>query len=228
VASNYDLMNDISSMGVHRCWKDQLIARIRPVPGMQLIDMAGGTGDVAMRFMKEARINGLRLGYKSDKITKAVVCDINKHMLEAGQKRPGLPPNLDWRECNAEQVPFEDNSFDVYTIAFGVRNVTHIDKVLSEAYRVLTPGGRFLCLEFSKVQNPLFSMVYDAYSFQVIPVMGQIFAADFKSYQYLVESIRKFPNQELFAKMIEQAGFRCVTYDNLFNGIAAIHVGFKL
>ncbi|OQR79565.1 2-methoxy-6-polyprenyl-1 [Tropilaelaps mercedesae] len=230
VASNYDLMNDVSSFGIHRCWKDHLVNRIRPVPGLQLLDVAGGTGDIAMRFLKQAKINGLRLGIRSETETKAIVYDINPAMLTVGRSRPGVPPEsqLSWVEGNAEELPFNSESFDVVTIGFGIRNVTHMDRVLKETYRVLKPGGRFLCLEFSHVENPLLARAYDLYSFQIIPVMGQLLAGDWKSYQYLVESIRKFPNQELFADMLRDAGFKCVSYENLLNGVAAIHVGFKL
>ncbi|XP_029389717.1 2-methoxy-6-polyprenyl-1,4-benzoquinol methylase, mitochondrial [Mus pahari] len=161
----------------------------------------------------------------------ATVCDINREMLKVGKRKAldqGHTAGLAWVLGDAEELPFNDDSFDVYTIAFGIRNVTHIDRALQEAHRVLKPGGRFLCLEFSQVNNPLISRLYDLYSFQVIPVIGEVVAGDWKSYQYLVESIRKFPNQEEFKDMIEDAGFQKVTYENLTTGIVAIHSGFKL
>ncbi|XP_022661707.1 2-methoxy-6-polyprenyl-1,4-benzoquinol methylase, mitochondrial-like isoform X1 [Varroa destructor] len=230
VASKYDLMNDVTSFGVHHCWKDYLVERIRPIPGQQLLDVAGGTGDIALRFLKQAKINGLRLGIRSEQDTKATVCDISTEMLAVGKARPGVPPepHLTWLEGDAENLPFESEKFDIVTIGFGMRNVTHMDRAMEEAHRVLKAGGRFFCLEFSHVDNPVLSRIYDLYSFQVIPVMGQLLAGDWKSYQYLVESIRKFPSQEVLADMIREAGFKCVSYENLFNGIAAIHVGFKL
>uniref|UniRef100_A0A8D2I0W2 2-methoxy-6-polyprenyl-1,4-benzoquinol methylase, mitochondrial n=1 Tax=Urocitellus parryii TaxID=9999 RepID=A0A8D2I0W2_UROPR len=179
VAKKYDVMNDMMSLGIHRVWKDLLLRKMHPLPGTQLLDVAGGTG-------------------------------------------------LAWVLGDAEELPFDDDKFDVYTIAFGIRNVTHIDQALQEAHRVLKPGGRFLCLEFSQVNNPLISRLYDLYSFQVIPVLGEVVAGDWKSYQYLVESIRKFPSQEEFKEMIEDAGFQKVTYESLTSGIVAIHSGFKL
>ncbi|XP_067861748.1 2-methoxy-6-polyprenyl-1,4-benzoquinol methylase, mitochondrial isoform X2 [Heptranchias perlo] len=167
----------------------------------------------------------------SDLESKAVICDINKEMLKVGRQKAEqlkYTEGLSWVVGNAEELPFDDDKFDVYTIAFGIRNVTHIDHVLQEAYRVLKPGGRFLCLEFSKVQNPILSRLYNLYSFQVIPVLGEVIAADWKSYQYLVESIQRFPDQEEFKAMIEDAGFYKVEYNNLTSGIVAVHSGFKL
>ncbi|XP_050045574.1 2-methoxy-6-polyprenyl-1,4-benzoquinol methylase, mitochondrial [Dermacentor andersoni] len=238
VAEKYDLMNDAMSAGIHRLWKDRLISVLGPLPGMQLIDVAGGTGDISTRFIQAVRYQELQANDNTDadladgsssQRAHAYVVDINREMLEAGKRRNDLLyPDISWSQGDAEQLPFGDGHFDAYTIAFGIRNVTHIDKVLSEAYRVLKPGGRFLCLEFSQVENPLLRSIYDNYSFQVIPVMGLLLARDWKSYQYLVESIRKFPCQELFKEMIQAAGFREVTYENLMNGVAAIHSGFKL
>lgn len=238
VAEKYDLMNDAMSAGIHRLWKDRLISVLGPLPGMQLIDVAGGTGDVSTRFIQAVRYQELQANDNSDvdltggsssQRAHAYVVDINREMLEAGKRRNDLLyPDISWTQGDAEQLPFGDGHFDAYTIAFGIRNVTHIDRVLSEAHRVLKPGGRFLCLEFSRVENPLLRSIYDNYSFQVIPVMGLLLARDWKSYQYLVESIRKFPCQELFKEMIQAAGFRAVTYENLMNGVAAIHSGFKL
>ncbi|XP_077509030.1 ubiquinone biosynthesis protein COQ3, mitochondrial [Amblyomma americanum] len=235
VAEKYDLMNDAMSAGIHRLWKDRLISVLGPLPGMQLIDVAGGTGDISTRFIQavryqELQVNGMDIADSmSVERARAHVVDINREMLEAGKRRNNLLyPDISWTQGDAEELPFGDNQFDAYTIAFGIRNVTHIDMALSEAYRVLKPGGRFLCLEFSRVENPLLRSFYDSYSFQVIPVMGLLLARDWKSYQYLVESIRKFPCQELFKDMIQAAGFKEVTYENLMNGVAAIHSGFKL
>ncbi|XP_012229569.2 2-methoxy-6-polyprenyl-1,4-benzoquinol methylase, mitochondrial [Linepithema humile] len=230
VANSYDKMNDAMSMGIHRVWKDIFIQELGPTHGTHLLDSAGGTGDITFRY-----INFLKNTPNPHNIRSCVtVCDINQHMLDVGKKRASrlnlLPDNCDvnWKQENAENLSFEEESFTAYTIAFGIRNVTHIDKVLSEAYRVLQPGGRFLCLEFSHVNNKTLKWLYDQYSFQIIPVMGQLIAGQWKPYQYLVESIRRFPNQEDFKYMIETAGFRNVTYRNLTFGTVAIHSGFKL
>ncbi|XP_075071150.1 2-methoxy-6-polyprenyl-1,4-benzoquinol methylase, mitochondrial [Mixophyes fleayi] len=254
VSQNYDVMNDSMSLGIHRLWKDWLVRLMHPTPGTQLLDVAGGTGDIAFRFVnyihaqREKRIrNELNLqqnlswsdisrSYSQEQKgslmgSQAVVCDINKEMLKVGKQRSlslGNTEGLSWVAGDAEELPFADEKFDVYTIAFGIRNVTHIDKALEEAYRVLKPGGRFLCLEFSQVTNPLVARLYDLYSFQVIPVLGEVIAGDWKSYQYLVESIRRFPPQEEFKEMIEDAGFFKVNYHNLTSGVVAVHSGFKL
>jgi len=236
VAQKYDLMNDVMSCGIHRLWKDHFIGRMAPVPGTRLIDVAGGTGDIAFRFIDYIR-NQSSLQQVSPSVSPrqshVTVCDINQAMLDVGKQKAaarGLDKtgSMSWVLGNAEELPVEDESYDVYTVAFGIRNMTHIDTVLSEAYRVLRPGGRFMCLEFSEVTNPLLRRAYDAYSFQVLPVMGQVVAGDWKSYQYLVESIRQFPVQEDFKEMIEDANFCNVTYENLLFGVAAIHSGFKL
>eukprot|EP00062_Callorhinchus_milii_P013842 gi/632962376/ref/XP_007897280.1/ PREDICTED: 2-methoxy-6-polyprenyl-1,4-benzoquinol methylase, mitochondrial isoform X1 [Callorhinchus milii] len=254
VAKRYDVMNDAMSLGIHRLWKDALLYKMNPMPGTKLLDVAGGTGDIAFRFIdyvrsqQERRSRQEMKSYQSpswqdisklyqqqdDNDThlrsKAVICDINKEMLKFGRQKAeqlNYTDGLSWVVGNAEELPFDDDKFDVYTIAFGIRNVTHIDQVLQEAYRVLKPGGRFLCLEFSRVQNPIISRLYDLYSFQVIPVLGEVIAADWKSYQYLVESIHRFPEQEEFRAMIEDAGFYKVEYSNLTSGIVAIHSGFK-
>ncbi|KAG8597007.1 hypothetical protein GDO81_002141 [Engystomops pustulosus] len=254
VAKNYDVMNDSMSLGIHRLWKDWLIRHMKPTPGTQLLDVAGGTGDVSFRFINYIRAQREKL-YR-DKLdsqetlswsdisksysnkdqgslmgSHAVICDINKEMLKVGKEKSlqlGYSEGLSWVAGDAEELPFADEKFDVYTIAFGIRNVTHIDKALEEAHRVLKPGGRFLCLEFSQVTNPLLARLYDLYSFQVIPVLGQVIAGDWKSYQYLVESIRRFPPQEEFKEMIEDAGFFKVTYHNLTSGVVSVHSGFKL
>lgn len=219
VASRYDVMNDLMSMGVHRLWKDALMDWLAPRPGQRLLDVAGGTGDVAFRFLRRASS------------ATAVVCDMTESMLIAGRQRAeadNLAQSLDWVVGDAMQLPFAANSFDVYTISFGIRNVTRIPDALREAYRVLKPGGRLMVLEFSQIPNDLMQKAYDAYSFNVIPVMGQIVAKDRDSYQYLVESIRKFPDQETFAGMIRAAGFEQVKYRNLSLGIAALHSGWKI
>jgi len=223
VAERYDLMNDLMSGGLHRLWKDDLIAAINPLRGdkaYRLLDVAGGTGDVAIRY---ARASGPQ--------ATAVLCDISPEMIEVGRRRvraAGLEHRITFAQGNAEALAFPDRSFDAYTIAFGIRNVTHIDKALAEAFRVLKTGGRFLCLEFSHVQVPVLDKLYDFHSFEVIPRLGAIAAGDAQPYRYLVESIRKFPRQERFAEMIRAAGFDRVSYRNLTGGIAAIHSGWKL
>ncbi|WP_435256955.1 bifunctional demethylmenaquinone methyltransferase/2-methoxy-6-polyprenyl-1,4-benzoquinol methylase UbiE [Thioclava sp. FR2] len=219
VASKYDIMNDLMSMGIHRVWKDAMMDWLAPRPGQRLLDVAGGTGDVAFRFLGRAKQGS------------AVVCDMTESMLVAGRQRAeadNLAESLDWVVGDAMQLPFESNSFDVYTISFGIRNVTRIPDALREAYRVLRPGGRLMVLEFSQIPNDLMQKAYDLYSFNVIPVMGQIVAGDRDSYQYLVESIRKFPDQDTFATMIRSAGFDQVKYRNLSMGIAALHSGWKI
>ena len=219
VASRYDVMNDLMSMGIHRVWKDAMMDWLAPRPSQRLLDVAGGTGDVAFRFLKRA--TG----------ASAVVCDLTEPMLIEGRKRAEaekLAASLDWVVGDAMALPFPDASFDVYTISFGIRNVTRIGDALAEAYRVLRPGGRLMVLEFSRIPNDLMQKAYDLYSFNVIPAMGQVVAGDRASYQYLVESIRKFPDQETFAAMIRDAGFGQVKYRNLTMGVAALHSGWKL
>jgi demethylmenaquinone methyltransferase/2-methoxy-6-polyprenyl-1,4-benzoquinol methylase len=219
VASKYDVMNDVMSVGIHRVWKDAMMDWLAPRSGQRLLDVAGGTGDVAFRFLRRAPG------------ASAVVCDMTEPMLIEGRKRAEaekLAASLDWVVGDAMALPFPDASFDTYTISFGIRNVTRIPDALREAYRVLKPGGRLMVLEFSRIPNDLMQKAYDIYSFNVIPVMGQIVAGDRDSYQYLVESIRKFPEQEIFAEMIRAAGFGQVKYRNLSLGIAALHSGWKL
>ncbi|XP_071724757.1 2-methoxy-6-polyprenyl-1,4-benzoquinol methylase, mitochondrial-like [Rutidosis leptorrhynchoides] len=237
VASSYDVMNDLMSGGLHRLWKDRLVSKLYPFPGMKHLDVAGGTGDVAFRILDS--INNIKRRALQDPLddqlhdeTQIYVCDINPNMLNVGKKRAterglGRDKSLIWVEGDAEALSFEDNSMDGYTIAFGIRNVTHIEKVLSEAYRVLKPGGRFLCLELSHVEIPIFKQLYDYYSFSVIPAVGELVAGDRGSYQYLVESIRRFPPQEKFASMIADAGFQKVEFENLVGGVVAIHSGVK-
>ncbi|XP_034828229.1 2-methoxy-6-polyprenyl-1,4-benzoquinol methylase, mitochondrial [Maniola hyperantus] len=232
VASKYDLMNDVMSFGVHRLWKDILMLRLAPTPGTKLLDMAGGTGDITFRYLNYLRNQGLPA---TDKRSSVTVCDINQHMLDVGKARAekqgytkDTSVDIDWLCADAENLPLPDDSYSAYTIAFGIRNCTRVDKVIEEAYRVLQPGGRFLCLEFSQLPNTTMQWVYDQYSFQMIPVLGQLIAGQWKPYQYLVESIRQFPHQEKFKSMIEEAGFRQVTYENLTFGVCAIHSGFKI
>lgn len=232
VANKYDKMNDAMSFFVHRVWKDIFIQRLAPTQGTQLLDVAGGTGDIAFRYIKYLRNLPPNKVEPLSSVSTATVCDINRAMLNVGKERAKkldfADSEIRWLEADAESLPIESNSFTAYTIAFGIRNCTHVDKVLDEAYRVLKPGGRFMCLEFSHVNNEMLRWIYDQYSLQMIPIMGQVIAGDWKSYQYLVESIRKFPNQESFKEMIQAAGFSCVSYENLTFGVVSIHSGFKL
>jgi demethylmenaquinone methyltransferase / 2-methoxy-6-polyprenyl-1,4-benzoquinol methylase len=222
VARRYDLMNDLMSGGMHRLWKDALVAWLNPRRhgAWKVLDVAGGTGDIAFRIIRA-----------SDGNAHATVLDINGSMLDVGRDRAEklrLKENVDFVEANAEQLPFADESFDAYTIAFGIRNVPKIESALAEAYRVLKPGGRFLCLEFSEVDVPFLDRVYEAWSFNAIPRIGQFVAGAGEPYSYLVESIRKFPNQSNFAAMVKAAGFERVTWRNYSGGIAALHSGWKL
>ena len=212
-------MNDVMSVGIHRLWKDAMMDWLAPRNGQRLLDVAGGTGDISFRFLKRAPQ------------ASAVVLDMTEPMLVEGRKRAeatAMAERLDWVTGDAMKLPFPDNSFDVYTISFGIRNVTRIPDALSEAFRVLRPGGRLMVLEFSQLPNDGLQKLYDLYSYNVIPRMGQMIANDRDSYQYLVESIRKFPDQETFAGMIRDAGFENVKYRNLSMGIAALHSGWKL
>ncbi|SEM45940.1 demethylmenaquinone methyltransferase / 2-methoxy-6-polyprenyl-1,4-benzoquinol methylase [Gemmobacter aquatilis] len=219
VASKYDIMNDVMSMGIHRVWKDAMMDWLAPRPGAKLLDVAGGTGDVSFRFLKRAPG------------AHATVLDMTESMLVEGRQRAEadhMADRLNWVVGDAMALPFPANTFDVYTISFGIRNVTRVQDALNEAYRVLRPGGRLMVLEFSQLPNAAMQKAYDLYSFNVIPVMGKIIAGDRDSYQYLVESIRKFPDQETFAAMIRKAGFGQVSYRNLSMGIAALHSGWKI
>ena len=219
VASKYDVMNDLMSAGIHRIWKEAMMDWLAPRAGQRLLDVAGGTGDIAFRFVKRAPG------------ASAVVCDMTQSMLIAGRQRAEadqLADHLEWVAGDAMALPFAANSFDVCTISFGIRNVTRIADALAEAYRVLRPGGRLMVLEFSQLPNPAMQWAYDRYSFNVIPVLGQIVAGDRDSYQYLVESIRKFPDQDRFLQMITAAGFGQAKYRNLTMGVAALHSGWKL
>jgi len=216
VASKYDLMNDVMSGGIHRLWKDAMMDWLAPRAGQRLLDVAGGTGDIALRFLRRAPT------------AEAVVLDLTESMLIEGRKRSATDERLDWVVGDAMALPFAAASFDVYTISFGIRNVTRINEALSEAYRVLKPGGRLMVLEFSQLPVSGLQKAYDLYSFNVIPRLGQLITGDRDSYQYLVESIRKFPDQDRFAEMIRDAGFEQVRYRNLSMGIAALHSGWKI
>ncbi len=219
VASKYDVMNDVMSVGIHRIWKDAMMDWLAPRPGQQLLDVAGGTGDISFRFLKRAGAG------------HATVLDLTESMLVEGRKRAEaeqMGASLDWVVGDAMNLPFADNNFDVYTISFGIRNVTRPQEALNEAYRVLRPGGRLMVLEFSQIPTPMMQKAYDLYSFNVIPKMGQMIAGDHDSYQYLVESIRKFPDQETFLGMVKAAGFANAKYRNLSMGIACLHSGWKV
>jgi len=219
VASKYDVMNDAMSMGIHRIWKDAMMDWLAPRPGQKLLDVAGGTGDISFRFLKRAGSG------------HATVLDLTEPMLVEGRKRAEaaqMADNLDWIVGDAMALPFEDNSFDVYTISFGIRNVTRPQEALNEAFRVLRPGGRLMVLEFSQIPNDMMQKIYDLYSFNIIPQLGQVIAGDRDSYQYLVESIRNFPDQETFLGMVKTAGFENAKYRNLSMGIACLHSGWKL
>ena len=222
VATRYDLMNDLMSLGLHRAWKDALVAKVRPSLRRPFahVDVAGGTGDVAMRV---AQAGG--------PLTTVTLVDVNADMLRVAEERAATRSLSSWLtfvEANAEALPLADSSFDAYTIAFGIRNVPRIDAALSEAYRVLRRGGHFLCLEFSHVDLPVVEQIYDAYSFTAIPALGKVVTGDGAPYRYLVESIRKFPSPDLFAEMIGEAGFARVDLARLSGGIVAIHSGWKL
>lgn len=256
VAENYDVMNDLMSGGLHRLWKDELLnmTGVAPMAAalrranntnrhqsssgkiLSILDVAGGTGDVAFRFLEAARCPERALSSGQDEIA-ITVCDINPHMLNVGQRRArkrygdavlDTARSLSFVEGNAQDlVNFDESSFDIYTIAFGLRNVTDVDRALEEAYRVLKPGGRYMCLEFSKVHHPALAKLYDAYSFNIIPTVGDLVAGDRDSYRYLVESIRKFSDQEELKKKMENAGFIGCKYTNMTGGIVAIHEGWK-
>jgi demethylmenaquinone methyltransferase/2-methoxy-6-polyprenyl-1,4-benzoquinol methylase len=226
VAQHYDLMNDLMSGGVHRLWKAEMVARLKPRPGQRLIDVAGGTGDVALRALPRlVPETGASAG------GGAVVCDANRRMIEIGRARAldqGILSGIEWLAADAERLPFADRSFDLYTVAFGLRNVTHLDAALAEARRVLKPGGRFMCLEFTPEITPLLQPLYDLYSFHVVPLLGQIVTGDRDAYTYLVESIRGFPRQGELAELIAGAGLEQVRYRNLTGGVAALHSAWRL
>lgn len=222
VAARYDLMNDLMSAGIHRIWKDAMVEWLNPRPGWKSIDVAGGTGDIAFRIVEMARSRGGEAA--------VTVCDINEKMVGEGKRRAEAKGEgaITWTVGDAEALPVPDASFDSYTIAFGIRNVTHIEKALAEARRVLKPGGRFLCLEFSQVDVPGLDTIYDAYSFKLLPQLGSWVAGDAESYRYLAESIRRFPSREKFAQMIQAAGLGQVKVRVLSGGIAAMHSAFRI
>ncbi len=223
VAPKYDIMNDIMSLGIHRVWKADFVRDVAPRPNEAILDLAGGTGDIAF-LMEKARSRIL------PSQTNITICDINPAMLDVGKQRAidkGLHGKFRWVEGNAESLPFDDNSFNAVTIAFGLRNVTHLSKALADILRVLKPGGRFYCLEFSHIPVPLLQKIYDKYSFGFLPWAGEKVAGDRAAYQYLAESIRAFPDQPSLVKLMQQAGYSGVRYRNLSLGIAAIHSGFK-
>lgn len=219
VANRYDIMNDIMSLGMHRLWKEKMVSSVHFKKNSKVLDIAGGTGDIAIRIARRE---------PSAQIT---VCDVNENMLSRGRDKAinSNQPNLNWICANAESLPFEDSAFDCCTIAFGIRNVSDRKKALSEAYRVLKSNGKFICLEFAPMhyQNEIFTKFYDLYSFKVIPKIGSIVAKDKDSYEYLVKSIREFPTQTNFKMEIEEVGFRNVTFHNMSYGIVALHIGTK-
>jgi demethylmenaquinone methyltransferase/2-methoxy-6-polyprenyl-1,4-benzoquinol methylase len=228
VAPRYDLMNDLMSGGIHRLWKSTLVDLLNPRPGLKLLDVAGGTGDVSLRVLE-------RLTRKTDggggPAARVTVCDFTPEMLRIGYDRAtdkGFVGNIDWVCGDAQALPFADRSSNAYTIAFGLRNMTDIDRALAEAYRVLRPGGRFLCLEFSRIVLPLLDKLYDRYSFGVLPAIGAAVTGDREAYEYLVESIRRFPDQKELQSRIEGVGFARASYRNLSSGIAAIHSGWRI
>ena len=220
VSSKYDLMNHVMSLGVHRIWKDSMIEWISPRRGQKLLDVAGGTGDIALKFLKKT-------SYQSS----VVVLDLTENMMDEGLKKSKINnynEKITWICGDAMQLPFASNSFDIYSIAFGIRNVTDISVALKEAFRVLKPGGRLMILEFSSLSNKILQKYYDFYSFNIIPKLGKYIAQDEESYKYLVESIRRFPNQEDFSEVIRECGFSQVKYRNLSLGISALHSGWKI
>jgi len=220
VAGRYDLMNDLMSGGIHRLWKGALIDWLAPRPGQLLLDVAGGTGDIAQRFLARTGASG-----------RVVVCDLTPAMLAVGRDRAidrGIVSGIDWVAGDAQSLPLADRSVDAYTIAFGLRNVAEIDKALAEARRVMKPGGRFLCLEFSQVVLPQLKQLYDLYSFQILPWMGRIVAGDRDAYLYLVESIRRFPPQQELVEHMTAAGLERASYRNLSGGIAALHSAWRI
>jgi len=224
VAERYDLMNDLMSAGIHRWWKSEMVALLKPRPGQRLLDVAGGTGDIALRVLphltqREAAEGG------------AVICDVSEAMLAVGRARAldrGILTGIEWLCADAERLPLADRSVDLYTIGFGLRNVTHIEEALAEARRVLKPGGRFLCLEFTPEITPFLQPLYDLYSFQIVPLLGQVVTGDRDAYAYLVESIRRFPRQSELAEMISRAGLDQVKFRSLTGGVAALHSAWRL
>ena len=220
VAFRYDLMNDLMSAGLHRLWKDNFIDWLAPRKNTHLLDVAGGTGDIAFRFINRTKNQAA-----------VTVIDRNENMLKEGKRRSNsgkVETDLEWVCGDAMKLPFKNEVFDYYTISFGIRNVLDLKKCLSEAFRVLKPGGRIMILEFSKVQNQTLNKIYDVFSFNVVPRLGKLIANDAESYQYLIESIRKFPSQEKLANLVTEVGFRQVKYRNLTQGVVAMHSGWKI
>ncbi len=220
VAGRYDLMNDLMSLGVHRFWKDRMVRRLAPRPGEHMLDVAGGTGDIAFRIIGQTKGRA-----------RVSVCDLTPAMVLRGRERAidrGIVADIDWIAGDAEALPFADMSVDGYTIAFGLRNVTRIGAALREARRVLRPGGRFLCLEFSHVAAPVIDRIYDLYSFKVLPALGAMVAGDGDAYRYLAESIRRFPGQAELTELIAGAGFERAGFENLSGGIAALHSAWRI
>jgi len=225
VASRYDLMNDLMSGGTHRWWKAEMVAWLKPRPGQVLLDVAGGTGDIGLRALPHLAPTGAPAS------GSVVVCDTSEQMLAIGRARAldrGILAGIEWVCADAERLPAADRSVDLYTVAFGLRNVTRLDAALAEARRVLKPGGRFLCLEFTPEITPLLQPLYDLYSFRIVPLLGQIVAGDREAYTYLVESIRRFPRQSELSAEIERAGFDLVRFRNLTGGVAALHSAWRL
>ncbi|MFL5265576.1 MAG: bifunctional demethylmenaquinone methyltransferase/2-methoxy-6-polyprenyl-1,4-benzoquinol methylase UbiE [Stellaceae bacterium] len=224
VAERYDLMNDLMSAGIHRWWKSEMVALLKPRPGQRLLDVAGGTGDIALRAFPHLTQRDAAEG-------AAVICDVSEAMLAIGRARAldrGILTGIEWLCADAERLPLADRSVDLYTIGFGLRNVTHIEEALAEARRVLKPGGRFLCLEFTPEITPFLQPLYDLYSFQIVPLLGQVVTGDRDAYAYLVESIRRFPRQSELAEMISRAGLDQVKFRNLTGGVAALHSAWRL
>jgi demethylmenaquinone methyltransferase / 2-methoxy-6-polyprenyl-1,4-benzoquinol methylase len=225
VAARYDLMNDLMSAGIHRRWKGEMVAWLKPRPGQRLLDVAGGTGDIALRAVPRL------LGHREAADAGVIVCDTSAAMLAIGRARAldqGILAGIEWVCADAEQLPVADRSVDLYTMGFGLRNVTRIDAALAEARRVLKPGGRFLCLEFTPEITPLLQPLYDLYSFQIVPLLGQVVTGERDAYAYLVESIRRFPRQSELAEMIAGAGLEQVKFRNLTGGVAALHSAWRL
>lgn len=240
VAGRYDLMNDLMSGGVHRLWKAALVSRLNPRPPLHFVDVAGGTGDIAFRILERLKARAAKSATKSGRQpggqpggapNRATIIDINQKMLDVGRDRAldrGLLDGLDWVCGDATALPLPDSSADAYTIAFGIRNVTGIEEALSEARRVLRPGGRFVCLEFCPVDRPLLRPLYDAYSFAVVPALGRAVTGDAESYRYLVESIRRFPGPEKFTALMEAAGLEQVRVRTFTGGLVALYSGWRL
>ena len=222
VAGKYDIMNDAMSFGLHRIWKDKMLSYIQPRNDTKMLDLAGGTGDIGFRYLKKA--------YALNLDASVIITDVNEHMLEEGKARAvdqNILRNVEWAIVDAQEIPYDDNSFDFVTISFGIRNVTDRDKALTEIFRVLKPGGMFVCMEFSHVDHEILAKCYDLFSFNILPKMGKLIAGDEDSYRYLVESIREFPSREVFMAMMRTAGFESVSCETLSQGVVALYAGVK-